>query len=189
MLAPRLASPVIAALIVTGLCACEADVPGPPPAAPSAASGAYAFGGTDRAWIEINIAMSDELVPLLDLAPAHSRDPSIRALAAQVKDLNTEERDTLRKLHDDAALPAENPHEGMPMPGMMTPELVAKAAATDGPAFDRFFQQRLREHFEQGAQLARSETKSGVEPRSKALATDMIARREAFLSKLGKAPN
>jgi len=186
---PRLAAAAVAVVIAAGLCGCDARAPAatPSPAAP-ATSAAYAFGGTDRAWIEINIAMNQELVPLLDLAPAHSHDEAVRALAGRLKDLHAKEMAILRQLHDEAGLPAENPHVGMPMPGMVTPALVAEAAATEGPAFDSLFRQHLREHLEQGVRLAESETKSGVEPRSKQLATDMIARRTAYLTKLGKAP-
>jgi uncharacterized protein (DUF305 family) len=185
----RLATPAVAVVIAAGLCACDGSAPAatPSPSLP-AISAANAFGGTDRAWIEINIAMNQELVPLLDLAPAHSHDVAVRALAAQLKGLHAKEMVTLRELHDEAGLPAENPHAGMPMPGMVTPGLVEQAAATDGPAFDSLFRQRLREHLEQGVHLAESESRSGVEPRSKRLAGDMIARRAAFLTKLGKAP-
>jgi uncharacterized protein (DUF305 family) len=186
---PRMASPAVAVLIAAGLCACDSGAPAATPRPPSpAVSAGYAFGGTDRAWIEINIAMNSELVPLLDLAPAHSHDEAVRALATQLKDFHANETATLRQLHDEAGLPAENPHVGMPMPGMVTPDIVAKAAASEGRAFDDYFKLHLREHLEQGVQLARSETKSGVEPRSKQLAEDMIARRTAFLTKLGKAP-
>jgi uncharacterized protein (DUF305 family) len=172
---------VLAVLAATGLCGCGAEAPAAPP--PPATTAATVFGGTDRAWIEINIAMNDELVPLLDLAPAHSRDNGIKALAAQVKSMNEREGQALRDLHTAAGLPAENPHKGMPMPGMVTPEIVAAAAASEGPAFDRTFREHVRAHYEQGVRLAESETKAGVEPRTKELATTMLADRRSFLPK------
>jgi uncharacterized protein (DUF305 family) len=188
--APRLATPALAVLLTAGLCACDASSPAAmPPSKPPVASATASFGGTDLAWIEINIAMNDELRPLLDLVPAHSRDTAVQALAAQVKTMSDGELATLRALHDEARLPAENPHEGMPMPGMLTADLVAKAAATQGPAFDKRFRADLRAHLEQGVHLAISEGKAGVEPRSKALATAMIADRQAFLTALGNAPS
>jgi uncharacterized protein (DUF305 family) len=181
--APRLTSPALVVVAAAALCACSSPPTSPPAPAPATSNVAFSFGGTDRAWIEINIAMAEELAPLLELVPAHSRDAAVQALGAQVKGLNDQELGTLRRLHSDAQLPAENPHEGMAMPGMMTPELLARAKELDGPAFDKFLKERLREHMRQGVSLAQSETRAGVEPRSKALATDMIAKRNELLSK------
>jgi uncharacterized protein (DUF305 family) len=182
---PRLTSPVLAVLLVGGVAACSADAPAAAPQQSSpAAAGAAVFGGTDLAWIEINIAMNEELVPLLDLAPAHSHDDAMRALAMQVRRFHDDELTALRSLHDEARLPTGNPHKGMPMPGMVTPAIVAQAARTEGQAFDRLLRQHLTAHLEQGLQLAQSESRSGREPRSKALATEMIADREAYLTKI-----
>lgn len=178
----RRLSLIVAALALGG---CQAGAPaGAPAPAPPAVSSAPAFGGTDRAWVEISIAMGEELLPLLDLAPQRSRDPAVRRLAAEVRALHADELAALYALHDAAGLPAENPHKGMPMPGMVTPEQVAEAAATTGAAFDEVLLRRLREHTEQGVRLAASEQKSGAEPRTKALATRMLADRQAYLPRL-----
>ena len=129
----------VLALVATALClcGCGAGAPdGSPVPAPPAASSAATFGGTDRAWVEINIAMGEELLPLLDLAPSRSRDAEVRALAADAKALHLTELAALYELHAAAGLPSENPHKGMPMPGMVTPEQVAAASASTGPAFD-----------------------------------------------------
>jgi hypothetical protein len=72
----------------------------------------------------------------------------------------------------------------MPMPGMVTPELVSEAAAASGAAFDGLFRKHIREHMEQGVRLATSEAKAGVEPQTKALATRMIGDRESYLPRL-----
>lgn len=177
-------APALALLVAAGLCACSRDAPpAAPRPAPAAVTAAPAFGGTDRAWIEINIAMNEELAPLLALAPAQSHDPSVKDLAALVNDLSVRELSGLRTLHDAAGLPAENPHKGMPMPGMVTPEIVAKAAAAEGPAFDLILREQVRAHLEQGVKLAESETTAGVEPRTKELARGMIADRKSFLPK------
>ena len=182
MIARRCLLPVVAALALGG---CGAGAPGGNPApAPPPASSAPVFGGTDRAWVEITIAMGEELLPLLDLAPRRSADPAVRALAAEVKALHERELATLYELHDAAGLPTENPHKGMPMPGMVTPEQVAEAAGTTGAAFDALLLRRLREHTEQGIRLAASEQKSGAEPRTTALATRVLTDRRAFLTKI-----
>jgi uncharacterized protein (DUF305 family) len=150
----------------------------------AAAPSAGFFGGTDLAWVEITIAMNEELLPLLDLAPTHGADPGLRALAAEVKAGHEQELDVLRGLHDQAKLPSENPHKGMPMPGMVTPEQVTAAAAVKGAAFDKLLAGHLRAHFDQGVMLAGSEEKAGVEPQTKALAAQVTASRKQFLGKL-----
>jgi uncharacterized protein (DUF305 family) len=168
-------------LIALSATACSGSEP--PPAPPPAVA-ASAFGGTDRAWVEINIAMAEELTPLLTLAETKTKDPAVRALAAEITAGNQRELQLLYQLHDAAGLPPENPHKGMPMPGMVTPELVTKAAATSGAAFDELLRKQLREHMEQGVRLATSEGTAGVEPQTKALAAQMIADRDAYLPRL-----
>jgi uncharacterized protein (DUF305 family) len=174
--------PLLLAVICLG--ACEAGTPATTPPAPPAVGSAAAFGGTDRAWVEINIAMGEELLPLLALAPARSRDPRVRTLAAEVKALHEKELATLYRLHDAAGLPAENPHKGMPMPGMVTPEQVSEAASVSGPAFDALLMRHLREHLDQGVRLATSEEKSGVQPQTRALAAQMIADRKEMTDRV-----
>jgi uncharacterized protein (DUF305 family) len=178
----------LALLMAAGLCACSPDAPpATPRQAPAAATAAPAFGGTDRAWIEINVAMNEELAPLLALVPAQSRDQAIKDLAAQLDTVRLRELEDLRGLHDAAGLPAENPHKGMPMPGMVTPDIVRQAAAAKGPAFDLIFRKEVKAHLDQGVKLARSEATAGVEPRTKALAERMITDRETFLPKFTPA--
>jgi uncharacterized protein (DUF305 family) len=173
--------------LLLGATACDAGtvVSTPPAAASSPAPGSSGFfGGTDLAWVEITIAMNEELLPLLDLAPTHSSDDGIRALAAEVRAGHEQELGTLRRLHDLAKLPSENPHKGMPMPGMVTPEQVTAAAAAQGAAFDKLLVRHLRAHFEQGMKLAESEAKAGVEPQTKSLAAQAMASRERLLARL-----
>ena len=173
--------------LLLGAAACDAGtvVSAPSVAASSAAPGSSGFfGGTDLAWVEISIAMNEELLPLLDLAPTRSADAGIRALAAEVRAGHEQELGVLRSLHDQAKLPSENPHKGMPMPGMVTPEQVSAAAATQGAAFDKVLVQHLRAHLEQGVKLALSEAKAGVEPQTKALANQVIASRGRCLARL-----
>jgi uncharacterized protein (DUF305 family) len=164
-----------------GLPGCSATT-GAPAQPASPARSAVAFGGTDLAWIEINIAMDEELLPLLALTSGHGRDAAVKALASQVKGFTDAELNTLRALHDQAGLPAENPHEGMPMPGMVTPELVDQAAALSGTAFDALLVKQIRAHLQQGAKLAESESKSGIEAQTLALAAQVLSTRTKVLS-------
>jgi uncharacterized protein (DUF305 family) len=174
--------PVVVVAVSLGACGAGAAEP-PAPPAPPAVSSAPA-GGTDRAWVEISIAMGEQLLPLLALAPEHSADPAVRRLAAEVTALHQRELAILDELHAAAGLPAVNPHKGMPMPGMVTPEQVTEAAGRTGEAFDALLLRRLREHTEQGVRLAASEQKSGAEPRAKALAARMLTDRSACLRQI-----
>ncbi|MFB9360274.1 DUF305 domain-containing protein [Actinoplanes nipponensis] len=173
--------------LLLGAAACD---PGPVATAPAAVASSPVpgrsgfFGGTDLAWVEITIAMDEQLLPLLALAPGRGADAGLRALAADVRAGHEQELTVLRALHDQAGLPAENPHEGMPMPGMVTPEQVTEAAAARGPAFDELLARHLRAHLEQGVRLAGSEQRAGVEPQTRTLAAQAVANRIRFLEKL-----
>jgi uncharacterized protein (DUF305 family) len=186
---PRFSRTLLAALGTAGLltaCA-HREPPAQPPAAPHPAASApapSAFGGTDLAWIEITIAMDEQLLPLLALAPGHAAQPRVRAAAVQVKAFTDAELASLRALHDEARLPTENPHEGMQMPGMVAPEQVAAAEKLNGAAFDTEFVTRLRGHLEQGATLAASETKAGRETRTQNLALQVSRTRAEALKAL-----
>ncbi|WP_189330877.1 DUF305 domain-containing protein [Actinoplanes ianthinogenes] len=178
---PRL----LAAALLLGVAACGSPAAAPAPAPPSAPPPAV-FGGTDLAWIEINIAMDEELLPLLALTPANGASPSLKDLSAQVKAFTDEELATLRQLGEEAGIPAENQHKGMPMPGMVTPSLLASATGARGAGFDTMLTKALREHLEQGHKLATSEQTAGAESRTKALATSILKTRADALRKLQK---
>jgi uncharacterized protein (DUF305 family) len=184
-IARTLTAGTLAALL--GVAGCADTKPAQPAATPAAGASSGAagfFGGTDLAWVEINIAMGEQLLPLLDLVPTHGSTAATKTYAATVKAFTEQELAGLRGLHDQAKLPSENPHEGMPMPGMVTPEQVTAAGAAKGAAFDKLLRQHLRAHFEQGTRLATSEEKSGIEPQTLALAKQVLDNRAAALKQL-----
>ena len=168
---------ITVAMALCGVTACEKSKP--PPATPTAD-----FGGTDLAWIEITIAMDEQVEPLLALVPAKGRDAGVRALAQQVQAFTGSELTPLRALHDEAGLPAQNPHEGMPMPGVVSAETVRRASALSGAAFDKLVRAQISDHLRQGKNLAESEEKAGTERRTRALASDVIHTRTEALSQM-----
>ena len=172
----RAAISVAGLITVIGLAGCG---PGKPPAVTPSAD----FGGTDLAWIEITIAMDEQVQPLLALVPGQSRDPLVRALATRVSAFTGTELARLRTLHDEARLPARNPHEGMPMPGLVSAETVEKASRLTGAAFDKLLREQIQAHLRQGHKLAESEEKAGTDKRTRALASDVFhTRTEALRS-------
>jgi len=172
---------LVGLMATTGLTGCGRSRPEAAAATPTATT-ATQFGGTDLAWIEINIAMDEQLLPLLELVPQRSGSPGVQALALQVQAFTTAELSSLRELHDQAGLPAVNPHEGMELPGMVTPQQVREARALFAKAFDADVVKLIRAHLEQSQNLANSEDKSGVEPQTRALALQVLRTREAALT-------
>ena len=175
---------VIGLLLGPGLAGCNNT--GDDPADSPVATTASQFGGTDLAWIELNIAMDEELLPLLELVPERSGSSDVQALALQVQAFTTAELSSLRQLHDQAGLPAENPHKGMEMPGMVTPEQVTQASSLTGKSFDALVLQAMQAHLEQGQNLAASEDKSGVEPQTRALALQVERTHDVALATIQK---
>ncbi|GIE92890.1 DUF305 domain-containing protein [Paractinoplanes rishiriensis] len=166
------------------LAGCSLLQPDPPAPTPSPV---IQFGGTDRAWIEINIAMDESLLPLLELVPSRSGSPDVQAVALQVQAFTEAELSALRELHAQAGLPRVNPHKSMPMPGMVTPDQVSKAAKATGEEFDTLVLRALEEHLTQSRQLAGSEENSGAEPQTRALALQVIRTRDAALATIKEA--
>lgn len=167
-------------IFLSVLLAAACGTPKAPLAVPASAD--PAFNGTDTAWIEVLIAMDEQLEPLLALAPRHTRTAAVTGLATQVGAVVTPELTTLRSLHDRAGLPAGNPHEGMEMPGMVTADQLAGASKLDGTAFDAYLRKRVVEHLRQSEALARSELKAGAEPATRALAQDILDTRARLLA-------
>ena len=167
-----------------GAAGCAEPGPAPTASATAPAPASATFGGTDLAWIEVTIAMDEQLLPLLALVPGHGADPAVKALAAQQRTSAEAELAALRSLRDEAGLPTENPHEGMAMPGMVTADQVAAAAKLTGPPFDAFTRQKIAEAARQGKNLAESEQRYGVEPRTRALAVSAVTTRTRTLSSL-----
>ncbi|WP_410675028.1 DUF305 domain-containing protein [Amycolatopsis sp. cmx-4-68] len=150
---------------------------------PSTPTGASSFTATDRAWIEINIAMDEQLVPLLDLVDSHAGSAAVRDLGEKADASTKSELSELRRLHDQAGLPAENPHKGMEMPGMVSANQIAHAGALREADFDSYFKKCLRDHLDQTGRLALGEKSSGKEPQTVSLASQVL-QEQGFLSAL-----
>ncbi|MGC4866212.1 DUF305 domain-containing protein [Micromonospora sp. DT53] len=176
---PMASTLLVAVLLVAG---CGAGPRGaastatPPAAAPSATTAptamgtAGSFNPTDIAWLQLTVAMTERLLPVLDLVPTRTTDPAWRRAAAQLASARRAELDRARRLLAEAAAPTTNPHEGHDMPGMVTPtEMTALRSATGTP-FHRLLAGHLRAHLAQSVRIAEAEQQSGVQPATVALA-------------------
>ncbi|BCY08197.1 DUF305 domain-containing protein [Actinoplanes sp. L3-i22] len=173
----RLIAIAAAALMLAG---CAEPTPTAAVATTTATATEPAFGGTDLAWIEVALALDEQLLPLLDAIPAHTATPAVTSLAAQVRTLTDAELPQLRALHDRAGLPADNPHVGMPMPGMVTAEELKTMTALPGTAFDRAALDKLREGITQSIALARGEQDHGADQATRTLAGTVLTTRSAL---------
>ncbi|MEU8153176.1 DUF305 domain-containing protein [Micromonospora sp. NPDC048986] len=156
-----------------------------PPAttAPPAPTGT-AFNPTDIAWLQLTVAMTERLLPVLDLVPARTTDPAWRQTATQVATTRRADLDRARRLLADAAAPTTNPHEGHDMPGMVTaPEMTALRAAS-GQSFHRLLAGHLRAHLAQSVRVATAEQQSGVQPATVALAAAVVRSGTTDLARL-----
>ncbi|MEU5784638.1 DUF305 domain-containing protein [Micromonospora lupini] len=161
----------------------------PPTAAPVAStpsnvSPAGAFSPTDIAWLQLTAAMTDRLLPVLDLVPARTTDPTWRRLAVEVRASNSADLTRSRELLSEAGAPTTNPHEGHDMPGMATADELAALRSANGKTFHRLLAAHLRAYLTQTVRVATAEQKAGVNRTTTALATTVIRTNQTHLKNL-----
>ncbi|MDQ0369558.1 DUF305 domain-containing protein [Catenuloplanes indicus] len=177
---------VVPVLALAVGCSGPAPVPAPAPPPSVAATAETTFNGTDVAWIQLMIPMTEQLVPLLDIAAARAGEQPLRDLAARLRDTHRAEAGELRALLARTGLPDVNPHEGHNMPGMVTPDEVTALAQAQGAAFDEGFTTSLRDYLAQVAMVSGSESEVGADPQTTALAARIAADRAKDLAELEK---
>lgn len=180
-----------AALVLTLSAGCDTGTPAsaPPAAPPSQAAAAPSgdFNGTDLAWIQLMVPMTEQLIPMLEIGAERAATPPLRDLAGRLRDQHRTEAGELRALLTRTGLPDENPHEGHNMPGMVTPDEVTALAQVQGAAFDESLATALREYLAQVAMVSGSESEVGTDTQTIALATRIAADRAKDLAELEQA--
>ncbi|MFG3557085.1 DUF305 domain-containing protein [Micromonospora sp. NPDC047557] len=156
-----------------------ADSAGPPTVAPAASTpstvgSAGSFSPTDIAWLQLTAALTDRLLPVLDLVPTRTTDPAWRRLATEVRASNRADLTRSRQLLSEAGAPTTNPHEGHDMPGMVTADELAALRSATGKTFHRLLAAHLRAYLTQTVRVATAERKGGVHPATTTLATTVI---------------
>ncbi|MEW2146243.1 DUF305 domain-containing protein [Micromonospora vinacea] len=186
------ASTLLVAVLLVGGCGAgsqdAASTATPPVTAPPVATAqtptGTAFNPTDIAWLQLTVAMTERLLPVLDLVPARTTDPAWRRTVAQVATTRRAELDRARRLLADAAAPTTNPHEGHDMPGMVTAQEMTALRAASGQPFHRLLAGHLRAHLAQSVRVATSEQQSGIQPATVALAAAVVRSGTADLARL-----
>ncbi|GAA2632625.1 DUF305 domain-containing protein [Dactylosporangium fulvum] len=142
------------------------------------------FGGTDLAWIELMIPMDEQALPVLDLLAQRAADPELAKVAVGLRTVYDAELPKLRALGQQAAIPADNPHKGHKMPGLVDADRLASIRDATGAEFERQAVECLREHLDQLASLAKSELRNGTSPAVKAVAQTVADTRTTYRARL-----
>jgi uncharacterized protein (DUF305 family) len=129
------------------------------------------FNGTDLAWLQLMVPMTENVVELLRLAPEHSDSPALTAEIAVGQNANLVR---LRALRDRAGLPSASIHEGHRMPGMVTGADLVVLRDSRGAEFDRRATALLNAHLDQAALLSRGEQQSGQDGETRSLAAEIV---------------
>ncbi|WP_407562520.1 DUF305 domain-containing protein [Streptomyces sp. 184] len=192
---PRAASPLTALLLTALLLTAAVLVPlagcadsGSPssarkPAASAArtpagsTAGPAGFSPVDSGWVQLALPMTEQALPLLELAPSRGADPKLAAWAAGVAAGHRADVTELRRLRDRMGLPETNVHEGHAMPGMVTAEHMAQAKKAEGAAFDRLLLRLVRDHLKHSEKISESEQRNGKGAAARDLAADLAADR------------
>ncbi|MFJ6167799.1 DUF305 domain-containing protein [Micromonospora orduensis] len=184
---------LVAALMVAG---CAAAPPAADDSAPrstptaatasAATAAAGAFSATDVAWLQLTAAMTQRLLPVLDLVPTHTADPAWRRLAAQIRTGRSADLTRSRQLLADSGAPATNPHEGHDMPGMITADELAALRSATGRPFHLLLAAHLRAHLTQSVRVATAEQQGGVHPGTTAMAAAVVRTGNADLARLDR---
>jgi uncharacterized protein (DUF305 family) len=196
---PRASVLVVAVLLVAG-CGAEpqdatstappATTNTAPPTAPQATTAstptgtAGSFNPTDIAWLQLTVAMTERLLPVLDLVPERAADPAWRRTAARVAAAQRADLDRAHRLLAEAGAPTTNPHEGHDMPGMVTAEELTTLRSASGQPFQRLLAAHLRAHLTQSVRVATAEQQNGVQPATVALAAALVRNGTADLAQL-----
>lgn len=145
--------------------------------------------GTDDAFIQLVIPMDEGVLAMIDHLDGRPAgvDPSVRALAGEVRAAHRVELRELRGLLAAGHLPELNVHEGHQMPGMVTDDNLAELrAATDEQVWPRAVA-LLRAHLEQTVVLCRGVRAAGGSPELRVLAGRIQQARAAELGALQRS--
>ena len=155
----------------------------------------------DVAFMQGMIGHHAQAIEMTDLLETRTKSDGMRRLAERIEVSQTDEIRMMQHWLRDRGHPLPDPHAhhapgATLMPGMLTPDDMAKLAAADGPAFDRLFLTFMIRHH-QGAlvmvKTLRSSPGAGQESEINRFASDVdadqrmeIDRMAAMLASLPK---
>jgi uncharacterized protein (DUF305 family) len=157
------------------------------------------YTAADVRFMQGMIAHHAQALAMTSLIPGRTTNPAIRLLAEKIDVSQKDEIASMRRWLEDRheAVPDTSEHAmaGMPgmeshhalMPGMLTPEQMARLAAAKGAEFDRLFLTGMIQHHEGALAMVATlfaTTGSGQEPQLFGLATDIDADQRADIARM-----
>ena len=112
---------------------------------------AVRVSAADAAFMQGMIGHHAQAVEMVALIPSRSDNPQVALLGQRIDVSQTDEMALMRTWLSDRGLPQPDPHahhnhDAALMPGMLTPEEMARLQAARGPAFDRLFLEGMIRH-------------------------------------------
>jgi uncharacterized protein (DUF305 family) len=195
---------MVAALLLLGLLAAvngsaRVAAAGTIPGAPAADTVRRGYTAADVRFMQGMIAHHAQALAMTSLIPTRTTNPAIRLLAEKIDVSQRDEIAAMRRWLEDRheAVPDTGEHAmgGMPgmeahhalMPGMLTPEQMARLAAAKDAAFDRLFLTGMIQHHEGALAMVKqlfATPGSGQEPQLFGLATDIDADQRADIARM-----
>jgi len=166
----------------------------------TASSPARSFNDADVMFAQQMIPHHEQAIEMAQMAPSHTQNPKVRALAAKIEAAQAPEIKTMTGwLHAwgkpvPSAMPGMmstmpgmmgSPTPGMggaAVPGMMSPQDMSQLAAAHGAQFDRLFLQMMIRHHQGAVEMARTEQAQGVNPAATKLARQIETSQTAQIA-------
>ncbi|MER7792635.1 DUF305 domain-containing protein [Streptomyces sp. NPDC097640] len=142
-------------------------------AATATGTGPETLNPTDLAWLQLQLAMDEQALHILELAPGSGADPELKQWAAKVAKAHRADLAALRELLTAARVPDTNPHEGHDMPGMVNATELHALEAAEGQEFDRLLRSALRDHLTHAERMSGEQRKAGSDPEVKQCAASI----------------
>ena len=168
----------------------------------TASSPARSFNDADVMFAQQMIPHHQQAIEMAQMAPSHTQNPKVRALAAKIEAAQAPEIKTMTGWLQAWGKPVPSAMPGMmspmpgmmgspapgmsgaPVPGMMTQQEMAHLNAAHGAHFDHLFLQMMIRHHQGAVEMARIELAEGVNPAAKKLARQIETSQTAQIAQM-----
>lgn len=156
------------------------------------------FNAADVSFLQMMIPHHEQAIEMADLAPDRAESQEVKDLAAQIKDAQGPEIETMTAWLEDWDQPVEGEMGGMDMgegaqmdgmegmEGMLSDEQMASLEAASGAEFDELFLTSMREHHVGAVMMAETELETGESVEAKELAQTIIDSQQAEIEEIDR---
>ncbi|WP_245614477.1 DUF305 domain-containing protein [Actinokineospora inagensis] len=150
----------------------------------------------DLDYARMMIVHHQQAIDMAALAPDRAANPTLKAFAARVADSQGPEIAVMNGWLRAVGQPEVDPHQsdhpadhaghdmGHTMPGMATPEQVARLRAATGPAFDTLFVQLMTRHHQGAIEMANAVRRTGSAGKIQEWADNVVAEQSAEIQRM-----